>query len=372
MVAGVLALGASFTSTAVQATEAETVCTVADDQLTEISGMAFSTLHEGVLWVHNDSGDGPRLYALDTATCEVLATLTIKGIEARDFEAMGTGLDERGRSVIWIADIGDNTAERKKVYLHRLPEPADLSDQNVTAATFAVRYDRPADAEAILIDDSAVWIITKGLAAGTVEQLALPLPGNGPHRTETVGAEEGLVTDAAMSPGGDRYVVRDYTEARIYGGPPPGELVTRLPLPDQIQGEAVAWTPDGLALVIASENDDRILRVALPAVATSPPAPDVSDIDGAATTEEPASEGNGVATPSVSESAPESSSADPTSTGTDDTALAAPKKVSTVLDPAEQLGSLSLLAIAISGGVFLIASVAVIIVVVVRDRRRTT
>ena len=53
----------------------------------------------------------------------------------------------------------------------------------------------------------------------------------------------------------------------------------------------------------------------------------------------------------------------------DDSDEAAPTSASSVLDPAEQLGSLSLLAIAISGGVFLIATIAVVAVIWVKDRR---
>jgi len=311
-------LGGGLVGTAAQAVEAETVCTISDERLNEISGIAYSGLHEGVLWVHNDSGGGPRLYALDEATCDVLATLKVKDVEARDFEAMGTGLDELGRPVLWIADIGDNTAERKTVYVHRLPEPTDLKDQKVDADTYAIRYDKPANAEAIVVDDTAMWVITKGLASGTVEQLTLPLKSDGANRTESVGTEEGLVTDAAMSPDGAAYVVRDYTEARIYAGPPPGQLLARQPLPDQVQGEAVAWTPDGSALVIASENDNRILRVALPAAASAPPvAPDEVD----STPSEPAS------APATQDPQASSARDEPL----DDSSLAAPTAASTCL-----------------------------------------
>lgn len=340
-----------------QATEAETVCTISDTGLNEISGMAFSGLHDGVLWVHNDSGGGPRLYALDTTTCDVVATLQIKGIEARDFEAMGVGVDEQGRSLIWVADIGDNTAERKRVYLHQIAEPSDLVDQKVSAQTYAVRYDAPADAEAIILDDTELWIVTKGLAAGTVQHLTLPLTANDTNRTESVGVEEGLVTDAAMAPSGDRYVVRDYTEARIYSGAPPGALITRLPLPDQVQGEAVTWTPDGSALLIASENDDRILRVPLPAQATSP-APS------------PTAEPEAVLPESETTGQPDPTRTSSSATVADDTVAPTQTTASAVLDPAEQLGSLSLIAIAVSGGVFLIATIGVVGYILVRDRRR--
>lgn len=38
----------------------------------------------------------------------------------------------------------------------------------------------------------------------------------------------------------------------------------RISLPNQPLGEAVAWAPDGRALLLASESDDRLLRLPLP------------------------------------------------------------------------------------------------------------
>ena len=38
---------------------------VVPDELQESSGLAISRTQPGVLWSHNDSGDGPTLYAID-------------------------------------------------------------------------------------------------------------------------------------------------------------------------------------------------------------------------------------------------------------------------------------------------------------------
>jgi len=356
-----LAVTLPATAAPAMASDSTTLCTFDDTRLTEISGLTHSLSHEDVLWMHNDSGDGPRLYALNAATCDVIATVRITGVKAIDFEAIGSGVDERGRSVLWVADIGDNTSERKGVTLHRIVEPSDLRDQKVTADSYSVRYDSPADAEAIIVGDDALWIVTKGLASGSV--LRFPLPLVDKARAESVGTEEGLVTDAAIAPDGEHYVVRDYTEARIYAGPPPGTLIARLPLPEQVQGEAITWAPDGTGLDIASESDNRIIRVALPAEISVTPKP----------SDAPTENGMSVSpAPSSTEVPPESPAPEtpPASQpNADDSDEAAPTSASSVLDPAEQLGSLSLLAIAISGGVFLIATIAVVAVIWVKDRR---
>ena len=78
--------------------------------------------------------------------------------------------------------------------------------------------------------------------------------------------EGGLITDGAVSPLGDRYVLRDYVDAVIYDGLPPGREVARIRLPYQTQGEAISWSADGRSLLVASERDDRLIRVPVPLV----------------------------------------------------------------------------------------------------------
>ena len=86
----------------------EVACRFSDPRLNEISGMAPSLRHPGVLWLHNDSSGGPRLYAVDSRTCRTVATITVRGARARDWEGLASGRDNRGRPVLWIGDIGDN------------------------------------------------------------------------------------------------------------------------------------------------------------------------------------------------------------------------------------------------------------------------
>jgi hypothetical protein len=78
--------------------------------------------------------------------------------------------------------------------------------------------------------------------------------------------EGGLITDGAVSPQGDRYVLRDYVDAVIYDGLPPGTEVARIRLPYQTQGEAISWSSDGRSLLVTSERDDRLIRVSVPLV----------------------------------------------------------------------------------------------------------
>lgn len=300
--------------------------------LPEISGLAASAIHPGIVWAHNDSGARPRLYALDTGTCEIRAVITVQGVAAVDPEAIAAGTNSAGEPVLWWGDIGDNTARRRSVAIHEIPEPAQLADAVVDPVTYRIRLRNPEDAEALMADHDHLWMIGKGLAAGTLWELPHPLRPNGISRATAVGAEEGLVTDAAMRPGGG-YAVRDYTEVRIYSGAPPGKLVTRIPLVSQVQGEAMTWTQDGTSLILASEGDDRLLL--LPVTAD----PGQKSTASAPRIKQASSGRNAPATP---------------------TAM-------TVLEPVDRVGSLAVGALGIAAVVF-IASTAFVIGVV-RGRR---
>jgi len=248
-------------ATAASTTE---VCRFSDGRLTEISGLAYSPSHPGVLWTHNDSSGGPYIYAVDSRTCRTLARVRIAGIPARDIEAIAPGRDRKGRPVLWIADIGDNRDSWPYVRIHRIREPAVIASTTVSARTYRVTYaDRPHNAETLLADPRSqqLWIVTKQLAHGSLYALPARLSRTKVNIARKVRVEGGLVTDGAVSPDGTRYVLRDYVNGTVFDGLPPGRNAREFPLPLQIQGEAMTWTPDGRALLVASERDNRLLRV---------------------------------------------------------------------------------------------------------------
>jgi len=254
------------------ASDATVVCKFSDRRFTEISGLATSIRHPGVLYLHNDSGDGPFIYAVDSATCRTLATLTVRGMNARDAEAIATGRDAEGQPVIWFADIGDNLDSWPYVRLYSIREPKRLRDTSVSAASFRFTYsDISHNAEALLANPAKpqLWVVTKQLAHGSLYSLPVPLLEGVVNIAKKIRREGGLVTDGSVSPDGLRYVLRDYDDAYVYAGLPPGRQIATIPLPFQLQGEAITWAPDGRSLLIASERDKRLLRVTLPMSAMS-------------------------------------------------------------------------------------------------------
>jgi len=254
------------------ASDTNVVCKFSDKRFTEISGLAASIRHPGVLYLHNDSGDGPFIYAVDSSTCRTLATFTVSGMNPRDAEAIATGRDSAGRPVIWFADIGDNLDSWPFVTIYEIREPKNLSDKKVDAASYSYTYgDIPHNAEALLANPTKpqLWVVTKQLAHGSLYQLPFPLSTVGVNIARKIRREGGLVTDGSVSADGLRYVLRDYDDAYVYAGLPPGRLIATVPLPFQLQGEAITWAPDGRSLLIASERDRRLLRVTLPMSALS-------------------------------------------------------------------------------------------------------
>ena len=105
--------------------------------LLEISGMSPSLLNEEILWAHNDSGDAAQIYAIHKNGTH-LATVTLEGVVATDFEDMASGFcPNRQDYCLYIADVGDNRHERETLQLHILKEPvidASLSEQPLSYA----------------------------------------------------------------------------------------------------------------------------------------------------------------------------------------------------------------------------------------------
>src|ERR1044072_8869678 len=98
---------------------AATIATITDKSVSESSGLAASRLTPGAYWTHNDSGDGPFVYAFDTRG-DSLGVFRVAGAQARDWEDMAAGPGpEGGKSYLYLGDIGDNNSSRAEVVAYR-------------------------------------------------------------------------------------------------------------------------------------------------------------------------------------------------------------------------------------------------------------
>ncbi|WP_425831001.1 WD40 repeat domain-containing protein [Streptomyces fractus] len=236
--------------------------TIKDPRITESSGLAASRAHPGVYWTHNDSDDGPFLYAIDGRTGKTVATVTMSGIGSpRDVEAISIGPDGN----IYVGDIGDNLGGKwDHVWIYKLPEPKKLVDQTVRATQYVVKYaDGPRNAEALMVHPKTgrVYIVEKNEDGGGLYEGPATLNPSATNTFRRV-ADIGLwATDGAFSPDGEQLAVRGYFGGVAYkwnDGKP--ERQGQLHVPLQPQGESVTYTPDGKTLLYGSEGRDSAVQ----------------------------------------------------------------------------------------------------------------
>ena len=105
----------------------DTPVTVADDRMDELSGIAVSVTNPGVVYVHNDSGDSSRFFALSPfavtkGTFYFNGDRGLKPLGVRDCEDMTVAPGPSGDSYVYIGDIGDNDAVRKYITIYSCPK----------------------------------------------------------------------------------------------------------------------------------------------------------------------------------------------------------------------------------------------------------
>jgi hypothetical protein len=243
------------------------LCTIRDPRINESSGLAASRRHPGIVYTFDDS-DGPaKIFALGP-DCRVRATLTLSGARNRDWEAMAIGPDG-----LYVGDIGDNLhGAWPYVTVYRIPEPAVLRSRVLRATAYRIKYaDGPRDAEAMMIDprDGRIFIASKEFG-GSLYEGPKKLRTSGFNIMHRVGDTLLYTTDAAFSPDGHSFVIRNYWSATIYSAP--GRILADVSIPDQRQGEGITFTADGRSLLLSSEGSDQPLwQVPVPAPALPRP-----------------------------------------------------------------------------------------------------
>ncbi|MFD4032265.1 WD40 repeat domain-containing protein [Streptomyces sp. NPDC058637] len=242
---------------------ADRTFTIEDPRIKESSGLAASRNHPGVYWTHNDSDDGPYVYAVDSRTGKTVATITMRGVgEPRDVEAISIGPDGN----LYVGDIGDNLdGSWDHVWIYRFPEPEKLADATVRATQFDVKYaDGARNAEAMMVHPKTgrVYIASKNEDGGGLYEGPAKLTTGGANVFRRVG-EVPWVTDGAFSPDGKDLVLRSYFSTRGYAFEN-GRLGAdhRVSVPLQGQSESVTFTADGSAMMFGSEGErSEVVRV---------------------------------------------------------------------------------------------------------------
>ena len=91
--------------------------------IVESSGISASRRNTKLFWTHNDSGDGPFIYAFDRRG-KHRGVWRVVGAKAVDWEDMAIGPGpNRGKSYLYLGDIGDNLKTREEMIVYRVVEP---------------------------------------------------------------------------------------------------------------------------------------------------------------------------------------------------------------------------------------------------------
>jgi len=267
-----------------------------DDAIDESSGLVLSRSRPGLAYTVNDSGDSARVFTVDTGTGRVVGQTRLAGVDAVDVEALAFA--PGGRLV--VGDIGDNTASRDSVDVHLIGEPAPGNHEVRPRTTRLVYPDGPRDAEALLVRDGRLFVVSKRVLSGTVYRGPRLDALGAAARLRPVASAPGVVTDATVMADG-RVLLRNYTAAFVLGRD--WSVRQTLQLPRMPQGETLAAAPQGSAVYAGTEGArSPVYRIDIPrgrpaAEPTSTPEPTAEPTDGRPAGDAPSASGSGDAAP---------------------------------------------------------------------------
>lgn len=227
-----------------------------DPDIVESSGLVA---RDDLVVTVNDSGDSNRIFTVDPATGDTVGVTRWQG-EADDIEALAPA----GDGQVYVADIGDNEANRDQVELARVP--FGRGDREVDAATYDLVYpDGPHDAESLLVHPvtGQVFVVAKEFI-GRIYAAPEDLAEKGRNELTAVDEVLGIATDGAFFPDGKHLVLRNYLQAAVYTWPDL-DRIALLDLPAQQQGEGIAVTEAGDVLLSSEGANAEVLRIELPA-----------------------------------------------------------------------------------------------------------
>ena len=249
-------------------------CTMKNPALAELSGLYAD---KDRWYAVNDGGEKATVVVMKK-DCTVERNI-VGQTDPFDIEDLGRAKD----GTFLLADGGDNDLERTTAALIALTPQGK-------STLYRLKYpDGKHDSEALLVGaNGAPYFITKDVGnAGVYSPIRqLKSPGPTPMKkvatiklaaTDTPGGPvpgpigSRTITGGAVSADGTVVAVRTYTDAYLYAAPDKDivkALATkpvRVPLPNEAQGEAIAFEGDG-SLVSASEKVGQPIRLVAKAV----------------------------------------------------------------------------------------------------------
>ncbi|MEN8114846.1 MAG: hypothetical protein ABFS21_10725 [Actinomycetota bacterium] len=246
---------------------------VAAPGLVEASGMAASRIRPGMLWSHNDSRDGARVYAIGPDGAD-LGAFDVAGAHAFDWEdmAIASGPDSE-IPYLYLGDIGDNFSIRSgRITVYRVPEPDTEARPGSIEGAVPLEFAYPDgvfNAEALFVADDSLYIVTKDRQEARVYRGNAGGDGSSVETLQLVATLQlnAEVSGATVSWDGATIAFRGYRTVWLWHRSPDESIADTLakppctaPSPDEIQGEAIAFLSDGGYATI-SEGANPLLNV---------------------------------------------------------------------------------------------------------------
>ena len=264
--------------------------------INEMSGMVKSRRYKDVYWVHNDSGDMARLFAL-TGNGRIIVPEYLRryygnepGPDSKPWPGLvielAANIDWEDIAIdddaIYIADMGNNGNSRRDLGIYVIEEPNPRETARTRSLKFIpVRYPDQVrfpgrqwhyDCEALFVFEGKLYFLTKNRQPG---QMARFEKGTALYRLDSERTDEVnlltrvqedarpfVVTGADTSPDGQWLAVLCYTELWLFPRPAKGDRwlsgkARRLPLDVNFTGqaEAITWR-DAHSLLIGNEEGE--------------------------------------------------------------------------------------------------------------------
>ncbi len=183
--------------------------------LNETSGLIF---FDGYIFTHNDSGNEPEIYKVDTVTGQIIQTIRLNNASNIDWEDIA-----QDDQYIYVGDIGNNKGNRQNLRIYKINKEEIPEEGNITLSAEIIDYvyedqnnaykksDHNFDCEAMIVCNDSIYLFTKNWLDSKTKLYSIPKPpGSYTAKLKNIYNINGLVTGAAYNPEENEIVLSGY------------------------------------------------------------------------------------------------------------------------------------------------------------------
>ena len=187
------------------------------DETKETSGLLF---FDSKIITHNDSGNQPNLYEIDSLTGSLLRTVYVNNATNIDWEDI-----TEDENHIYIADIGNNNGNRTDLKIYKILKSDFKKSTSVSAEIISFSYENQSnfdskpngsnfDAESIVVYNNSILIFTKNWNDLKTNVYKIPLiPGNYLAKKVSSANVDGLISGGVYND--DRFFLTGYNTSLV-------------------------------------------------------------------------------------------------------------------------------------------------------------